>query len=48
MNFWDILILVAVALVIAAALFVLFRKKKTGGCSCDGCSHAGTCGKKRE
>ena len=37
MNFWDILILLAMAGIIALALRAMRGKGKTGGCSC-GCS----------
>ena len=46
MNIWDILILIAVAALLALAVFFLRKNKAAGGCSsCGSCPYSKTCTK---
>ncbi|MDE7194461.1 MAG: FeoB-associated Cys-rich membrane protein [Oscillospiraceae bacterium] len=48
MNGADILVLLFIAALVAAAFFIMCINRKRGrrGCGCD-CSHCGGCGKSR-
>ena len=42
MGTWDILLIIAIAIIFALAVFLTVRRKKKGGCCC-GCSGGGNC-----
>ena len=41
LNFWDILIIIAVAAMIGLAIWLNLRKKKKGSPCCGDCSNCG-------
>ena len=49
-NIGTIIAGAAVAAVIALAVFITVRRRKTGGwsCGCDGCANAANCGLKQK
>ncbi|MBQ2469288.1 MAG: FeoB-associated Cys-rich membrane protein [Clostridia bacterium] len=48
MNVWDYVIIGAIAAIAAAAIFVIVKRKKRGGCSagCGCCAKRDKCEKK--
>ena len=43
MGFWDYVILIAVTLLIALAVFLIVKRKKAGKCSCGDCAGCPGC-----
>ena len=47
MNVIDIILIILVVLVLGLALRGALRRRKSGGCGCDGCARNDTCGGKQ-
>ncbi|MCX4357728.1 MAG: FeoB-associated Cys-rich membrane protein [Oscillospiraceae bacterium] len=46
MNFADIVVIFSVTALVATAVLIIYKSRKTGKRSCGGdCSHCGGCGK---
>ncbi len=49
MNFADIIVMLFVGIMLAAAIFFTIRRKRNGKCGCDNCRACiGSCSRKRE
>jgi hypothetical protein len=43
MGFWDYVILIAVALLVALAVFLIVKRRKAGKCTCGECAGCPGC-----